>query len=77
MELIEDMWKNFSLSDKEGLNVDLANTSQQLENILAAKFLTSRVLNMDAVARIFKPLWKTRQSFIVQDLRGNKVAFVF
>uniref|UniRef100_A0A2N9GPD6 Uncharacterized protein n=1 Tax=Fagus sylvatica TaxID=28930 RepID=A0A2N9GPD6_FAGSY len=77
MESIEDMWKNFSLSDKEGLNVDLANTSQQSENILAAKFLTSRVLNMDAVARTFKPLWKTRQSFTVQDLGGNKVAFVF
>ena len=77
MESIEDMWKNFSLSDKEGLNVDLVNTSQQSENILAAKFLTSRVLNMDAVARTFKPLWKTRQSFTVQDLGGNKVAFVF
>jgi hypothetical protein len=32
---------------------------------------------MDAVARTFKPLWKTRQSFTVQDLGGNKVAFVF
>jgi hypothetical protein len=46
MELIEDMWKNFSLSDKEGLNVDLANTSQQPKNILAAKFLMSHVLNI-------------------------------
>jgi hypothetical protein len=57
--------------------VDLANTSQQPESILAAKFLTSRVLNMDAVARTFKPLWKTRHAFSVQDLGGNKVAFVF
>ncbi len=77
MESMEDMWKKFSLSDKEGLNVDLADTSQQPEHILAAKFLTSRVLNMDAVARTFKPLWKTKQSFMVQDLGGNKVAFVF
>uniref|UniRef100_A0A2N9G219 Uncharacterized protein n=1 Tax=Fagus sylvatica TaxID=28930 RepID=A0A2N9G219_FAGSY len=77
MESIENMWKKFSLSDKEGLNVDLVNTVQQPENILAAKFLTSRLLNMDAVARTFKPLWKTRQSFTVQDLGGNKVAFVF
>lgn len=71
------MWKKFSLSDKEGLNVDLANASQQSENILAAKFLTSRVLNMEAIARTFKPLWKTRHDFAVQDLGGNKVAFVF
>uniref|UniRef100_A0A2N9FNY2 DUF4283 domain-containing protein n=1 Tax=Fagus sylvatica TaxID=28930 RepID=A0A2N9FNY2_FAGSY len=77
MESMEDMWKKFSLSDKECLNVDLADTSQQPEHILAAKFLTSRVLNMDAVARTFKPLWKTKQSFMVQDLGGNKVAFVF
>ena len=77
MESVEDMWKKFSLSNKEGLNVDLADTLQQPEHILAAKFLTSHVLNMDAVARTFKPLWKTKQSFTVQDLGGNKVAFVF
>jgi hypothetical protein len=77
MESLENMWKNFSLSDKEGLNMDLANTLQQPESILAAKFLTSRVLNMDVVARTFKPLWKTRHGFTVQDLGGNKVAFVF
>jgi hypothetical protein len=56
MESIENMWKKFSLSDKEGLNVDLVNTVQQPEHILAAKFLTSWILNMDAVARTFKPL---------------------
>jgi protein-arginine kinase len=56
MDSIEDMWKHFSLSDKEGVNVDLANASQQSKNILVAKFLTSRVLNMDSVARTFKPL---------------------
>jgi hypothetical protein len=32
---------------------------------------------MDVVAKTFKALWKTRQSFTVQDLGGNKVAFVF
>ena len=77
MECIEDMWKHFSLSDKEGVNVDLVNASQQSENILVAKFLTSRVLNIDSVARTFKPLWKTRHNFSVQDLGSNKVAFVF
>jgi hypothetical protein len=29
------------------------------------------------VARTFKPLWKTKQSFTVQDLGRNRVAFVF
>lgn len=77
MESIEDMWQKFSLSEKEGLDVDLARTSQQTEHILGAKFLTTRVLNIESVARTFKPLWKTRQSFTVQDLGRNRVAFAF
>jgi hypothetical protein len=77
MDSIEDMWKRFSLSDKEVSNVDLEHTSQQSENILVAKFLTTRVLNIDSVARTFKPLWKTRRSFTVQDLGKNRLAFVF
>ncbi len=77
MEPIEDMWQRFTLSDKEGLDVDLAHTQQQFENILVAKFLTPRVLNIDSVARTFKPLWKTKKSFSVQDLGRNRAAFVF
>jgi hypothetical protein len=77
MEPIEDMWKRFTLSEKEGLDVNLANTTQQSENILVAKFLTPRVLNIDSVARTFKPLWKTKRNFSVQDLGRNKVALVF
>ena len=77
MDSIDDMWKRFSLSDKEVSNVDLEHTAQQSENILVAKFLTTRVLNIDSVARTFKPLWKTRRSFTVQDLGKNRVAFVF
>ena len=71
------MWKHFSLSDKEGFDVDLAHTTQQSENILVAKFLTLRVLNIDSVARTFKPLWKTKKSFLVQDLGKNRTALVF
>lgn len=56
MDSIEDMWKRFSLSDKEVSDMDLEHTSQQPENILVAKFLTTRVLNIDSVARTFKPL---------------------
>jgi hypothetical protein len=77
MESIEDMWKRFNLSEKEGLDVDLANTTQQSENILVAKFLTPRVLNIDSVARTFKPLWKTKRSFSVQDLGQNRAALIF
>ena len=77
MDSIENMWQRFSLSDKEGLDVDLARTFQQPKHILVAKFLTTRLLNIDFVARTFKPLWKTRQSFFVQDLGRNQVAFIF
>ena len=32
---------------------------------------------MDSVAKTFKLLWRTRQNFTVQDMGGNRVAFVF
>ena len=35
------------------------------------------MLNIDSVARTFKPLWKTRHSFTIQDLGKNCLAFVF
>lgn len=43
MDSIEGLWEKFSLSEKEDSKVDLVDTTQRLEYILAAKFFTPRV----------------------------------
>uniref|UniRef100_A0A2N9J7Z2 Reverse transcriptase domain-containing protein n=1 Tax=Fagus sylvatica TaxID=28930 RepID=A0A2N9J7Z2_FAGSY len=44
---------------------------------LAAKFFTRRNINVEAVARTFKPLWQTKNSFYLQDVGDNIVLIEF
>jgi hypothetical protein len=45
-----------SLTAKEGGRVDLSDSQEVLGGLLAAKFLTKRVVNLEAVMRTLKPL---------------------
>ena len=47
------------------------------EFFVAAKFYIGRVLNMKAIARTFKLLWRTRKGFEVRDMGNHGVLFVF
>jgi hypothetical protein len=44
---------------------------------LAAKFVTHRVVNVEAVARTFKPLWRAEKGFSVKDMGENTLLFTF
>ena len=77
MDSLEGLWKKFSLSDFEGDGVDLTSETDQPKSYLAAKFLTRRSLNVEAVARTFKPLWRTDKSFTIRDMSDNIVVIVF
>ncbi len=77
MDSLEGLWKKFSLSDFEGDGVDLASESDQPKSFLAAKFLTRRSLNVEAVARTFKPLWRTDQGFTMRDMGDNTIMVIF
>ena len=66
-----------SLSAKEGSRVKLSGEVAALEHVLAAKFLTKRSLNMDAVARTFRPLWRTKESFQLTSVGNNTMLFEF
>ena len=77
MEAIEGLWERFSLSEQEGNMVDLADAPSHPKSFLAAKFLTRRTLNIEAVARTFMPLWKTEHGFSIRDMNDNKLIFVF
>ena len=47
------------------------------EHVTAALFLTKWALNMDAIARTFKPLWRADNSFTMSNEGSHRVLFVF
>ena len=77
MEKLMGSWKRFSLSECEGDKFAVQEENTVEEHILAAKFLTRRVLNMEAIARTFTLLWKTRKGFEIRDMGDHKILFVF
>ena len=57
-EIMEDVlndWKRFSLLEEETNRVSLEENSGDNEVILAAKFMTKRALNIEAIGRTLKP----------------------
>ena len=70
-------WKKLSLTNKEGVNVDLTESTKVHGFALAAKFFTWRSLNIDAVVRTFRPLWCTKGCFQTSDAKQNFMVFTF
>ena len=77
MEDIDGLWKCFSLKDQEDDKFDLSLMAGHDKPTLAAKFFTRRIINVEAVARTFKPLWQTKNSFSLQDVGDNMVLIEF
>lgn len=50
------MWEKLSLSKGEGNVYNVRAIEHMGDKVIAAKFFARRVLNMEAIARIFKPL---------------------
>lgn len=77
MEELTKHWNSLSLSEREG--DDLCSTKDQCskEFIIVALFLTKRALNVDAIARTFKPLWRADNGFTVSNEGSHRVLFVF
>ena len=77
MEDLTLKWNKLSLSQKEGKHVVLSKNKLVQEFVLAAKFLTRRNINIDAVAKTFGPPWHTNQSFNIRDAGDNYLLFSF
>nr|POE61475.1 hypothetical protein CFP56_37779 [Quercus suber]POF24230.1 hypothetical protein CFP56_12645 [Quercus suber] len=77
MDLLEGLWKNLTLDEGEESGVACPKDSLTPRILLAAKFLTRRTVNIESVARTFKPLWRTQQEFRIQDMGENRLFFEF
>ena len=77
-EVLED-WRKLSLTESEGAKVSLkkAKNLPAKEHVLAAKFLTKRALNVEAIGRTFKPLWRSRGEFTIREAEDHVLLFVF
>ena len=79
MEDILYDWKKVSLTDEEDVKLSLSR-SKNLRNkkyVLAAKFLTRRALNVEAIGRTLKPLWRAKKDFKVREAGDHVLLFVF
>ena len=72
-------WKKLSLTEEEDTKLSLSKSKniRSKEFVLAAKFLTKRALNVEAIRRIFKPLWRAKKEFKVCEARNRILLFVF
>ena len=74
MEGLEGTWSRFSLSKEEEVG---AEVSKHNEKKLASRFFTKWVLNVEAMGRTFKPLWKLIREVKIRDLGDNILVFDF
>ncbi|XP_030936712.1 uncharacterized protein LOC115961968 [Quercus lobata] len=79
MEDILYDWKKLSLTDEEDVKLSLSKSKnlRSKEYVLAAKFLTKRALNVEAIGRTFKPLWRAKKDFKVREAGDHLLLFVF
>ena len=74
---LDEMWAKFSLSEEEERGAEVSQQKEVFVHRLAGKFLTKRVLNVEAVARTFKPLWKPVGELKIRDIGDNILLFEF
>ncbi|KAL0011099.1 hypothetical protein SO802_006207 [Lithocarpus litseifolius] len=77
MEDLSRFWGKLSLSDKEEKGYILPKVQRKNELMIAAKFLTTRALNMEAVGRTFMQVWRSCDGFKMRNMTDHKVLFAF
>nr|POE93752.1 hypothetical protein CFP56_30522 [Quercus suber] len=72
-------WRKLSLTEEEDTKLSLSKSKnlRSKEFVLATKFLTRRALNVEAIGRTFKPLWRAKKEFKVREAGDHILLFVF
>ena len=77
MEELAKSWSYLTLSDVEGSHVSIIEEEAVSDFILAAKFLSKRALNVEAIAKTFTPIWRMKNRFRVTKESDHVVLFTF
>ena len=77
MEELSTRWRKLTLFESEENRVALRSDTKKREFVLAGKFFTCRSLNVEAVAKTFRPLWRTKGGFNVIVGGENILLFAF
>ena len=77
MEDLSTRWKKLSLSESEENRLALRIDRRKRDFLLAGKFFTCRSLNIEVVAKTFRPLWRTKGGFNVTVGGENILLFAF
>ena len=77
MDAITTKCANIKLSEKERSEVDLAPPGVDKGLVIVGKFYTKRRVNLEAIGRALRSVWRTKQDFEVSDLGENRVLFSF
>ncbi|XP_030941555.1 uncharacterized protein LOC115966462 [Quercus lobata] len=77
MDDLTRSWSCLTLSECEGSNLRISEEQAATEYTLAAKFLTKRALNIDAIAKTFTPLWRSVNGFKIKKEGDHVVLFTF
>ena len=77
MAALDEMWARFSLTEEEEGGAEVPKDVEESTHRLAGRFYTKRVLNVDAVARTFKPLWRTVGELKIRDIGEHILLFEF
>lgn len=77
MDRLSEMWGKFSLSESDGSKYQVRDKPVREEYFIAARFFTRRAISIEAVARTFKLVRRTKKGFKVRDMGNHRVLFVF
>uniref|UniRef100_A0A7N2MGE8 DUF4283 domain-containing protein n=1 Tax=Quercus lobata TaxID=97700 RepID=A0A7N2MGE8_QUELO len=77
MEELTKTWNSLTLSKCEGSNFRIKEEEAKTEFILAAKFLTKKALNIEAIAKTFTPLWRSKNDLRIKKESDHVVLFSF
>lgn len=77
MDTLTQWWKKLSLNDKEGGEFQIEKTTEVPNYTIAAKFLTKRALNTEAIIKTFNSIWRSKNGFKVRNVGNHILLFVF
>ena len=77
MESVLSLWEKLSLSESEGRRFVVEENDEVREFFLAARFYIGWMLNIEAIAKTLKGIWRTRRRFEVRDMGEHRVLFIF